>query len=179
MQYKYLNTYLLLGIEGVIGGFIMTVIIICIGSYTCPVEGELCDIGQPMDSFANAYSFIFSNSDYLVLFIFKFIFTLLFNVMRMLLSFYYTAVHYIIYCFVKNFTIWLFDYIFDNKRGNELFFVTLLAYGLEVIGVSIFLELIILGLCGANSNIEEEIRNRETEDYENRIEQQFILLKSD
>ena len=157
----------------------MTVIIICIGSYTCPVEGELCDIGQPMDSFANAYSFIFSNSDYLVLFIFKFIFTFLFNVMRMLTSFYYTAVHYCIYCFVKNFTIWIFDYIFNNQSGNELFFVTLLAYGLEVIGVSIFLELIILGLCGANSNIEEEIRNRETEDYENRIEQQFILLKAD
>ena len=97
----------------------------------------------------------------------------------MLTAFYYTAVHYIIYCFVKNFTIWLFDYIFDNKRGNELFFVTLLAYGLEVIGVSIFLELIILGICGANSNIEEEIRNRETEDYENRIEQQLILIKSD
>ena len=174
MQYKYVNTYLLLGIEGVIGGFIMTVIILCIGNYTCSIESELCNIGQPIDSFVSAYSFIFSHFDYLVLFIFKFIFTFLFNVMRMLTAFYYTAVHYIIYCFVKNFTIWLFDYIFDNKGGNELFFVTLLAYGLEVIGVSIFLELIILGICGANSNIEEEIRNRETEDYENRIEQQFI-----
>ena len=70
MQYKYVNTYLLLGIEGVIGGFIMTVIILCIGNYTCSIESELCNIGQPIDSFVSAYSFIFSHFDYLVLFIF-------------------------------------------------------------------------------------------------------------
>ena len=55
MQYKYVNTYLLLGIEGVIGGFIMTVIILCIGNYTCSIESELCNIGQPIDSFVSAY----------------------------------------------------------------------------------------------------------------------------
>lgn len=174
MEYKFINIYLQLGTEGIIGTFILSVSFFFIGNITCTIESELCDLGKPVDSFVDAYSFIFSHYDYLLLFLCRFVCSYLFNVMRLLTTYYYTPVHFIIYYSINNYVVWLFDYIVDKGTKKTSFVGTLIAYVLEIIGVLIFLEIIIIGLCGADKNIEQEIRNRETEDYDKRIEETIL-----
>ena len=116
--------------------------------------------------------FIFSHIDYLLLTICQIVLQYSYNIFRVYINYYYSPAHRLFSKTIRAFLRWLLYFIpyFGNNASNE--FITLLAacigFILQIVGLMIFIEVVILGMFSLNKNVTEEIEKRQLKDYEDK-----------
>ena len=169
---------LILGLQGVIKFIIMLILLIFVGPLNCEFsslldfETGLCTENKPIDDAIQGIMFIFSHIDYLLLTICQIVLQYSYNIFRVYINYYYSPAHRLFSKTIRAFLRWLLYFIpyFGNNASNE--FITLLAecigFILQIVGLMIFIEVVILGMFSLNKNVTEEIEKRQLKDYEDK-----------
>ena len=95
----------------------------------------------------------------------------------MLTRFHYSTVYYIIPNNFQNILLWIFNLTFFTARV-QFSGVKMSMYIIEIVGVLIVLEIIIIRICGVNKNVETEITKREIEEFDTKNEGFFLIIKT-
>ena len=176
MDIYYINPILIVGLEGVIGFTSLSIAFLPF-KYSCPfadlgVCKQLTDslgntIYSPLEDFPQKIKDIFTKEGFLFGHIFLIFGLLSFNLFRCLTIFYYTPIHKAMANTVKIFFFWILglidsDYFDGNKQKvySIVNIFNLIAYLLSLLGVSIFLELLMLGFQNLDSDTSDSITRR-------------------
>ena len=181
MEKKYVAPLLLLGLEGAIGVFIIGICFIFVGRIKCEIVIGLCELHKPIDDLGQGFKFLFTHYEYLILNFIRFIFLILYNVSRVLTNYHYTPAHRIIPKTFRRFLAWALVFIPNFPQSGEpkkakQILGEFFAHFLQMFGVLLFVEVLIIGVFNINKYIVSEIIRREIDEYENRIDR---LVPSD
>ena len=158
LEHVYVNEYLLLGGEGVFG-VIVTTILLIFGSKRCGDYSIDCNFQKFITDIKNAGYF------YIPTTIVYFILVFLLNIFKLLTIYHYIPAYHFIPTQFRAFILWIIQMIipFKNKVIKFSYF-TLGGYILEIIGILILLEIVIIKVFGMDKNVEIEIIKRQNED---------------
>ena len=98
-----------------------------------------------------------------------------------MMNFHYSPAHRIIPKTFRRFIVWLIRFIpfFSNEatiaKTKNTIIGELIGFIFQMFGVLMFVEVLIVGVCGINSNIESEITKREMKEYDSRKEGLFSI----
>ena len=176
MDIHYINPILIVGLEGVVGFTSLSIAFLPF-KYSCPFDNlgvckQLTDsldnkIYSPLEDFPQKIKDIFTKKGFLFGHIFLIFGLLSFNLFQCLTIFYYTPIHKAMANTVKIFLFWilgLIDSDYFGGNGEKVYSVvnifSLIAYLLSLLGVSIFLELLMLGFQDLDSNTSDSITRR-------------------
>ena len=168
MDKKYFHPLLVLGLEGIVGIFLILVIIIIYSPFHCsyPIENEICR-KDSLDDFLDKMKQVLT-SYYIIYFLFQILLTLLSNVFRIYSTFYLTPTHRILSMEIEYLLVLVINSVYnlfcsskDDSSSKNNVFIELIMLIDEIIGVLIFVELIIVRVCGMNKNVASEISKRE------------------
>ena len=158
LEHVYVNEYLLLGGEGVFG-VIVTTILLIFGSKRCGDYSIDCNFQKFITDIKNAdYFFIPTTIVYFIL-------VFLLNIFRLLTIYHYIPAYHFIPTQFRAFILWIIQMIIPFKDEVIKFsYFTLGGYILEIIGILILLEIVIIKVFGMDKNVEIEIIKRQNED---------------
>ena len=158
LEHVYVNEYLLLGGEGVFG-VIVTTILLIFGSKRCGDYSIDCNFQKFITDIKNAGYF------YIPTTIVYFILVFLLNIFRLLTIYHYIPAYHFIPTQFRAFILWIIQMIIPFKNEVIKFsYFTLGGYILEIIGIIILLEIVIIKVFGMDKNVEIEIIKRQNED---------------
>lgn len=161
IEKKYVNEYLVLGGEGIIGFVLSIGIMLVSDTIQCPLRSQFCNEGKSFDSF-EVVLFLFKNYKYLLVIILGICCDFMYNISRILMTYHYIPAYYIIPKNFQVFLLWILKVAFMKSVNFSI--VTLIVYIIELFGLLVLLEIITIKLFGINKNVEGEIRKRQTED---------------
>ena len=163
----------MLGGEGLVGIIVVGISLLFVSKTECSIEIGLCDKGSMIDDVKTGFQFLILHYEYLLVMICNFVFIPLYNVFGVMMNYHYTPAHRVI---PKTFKVlvWIIQFIpFFGDNAKESYHVIigeLLSYIFQMFGVLMFAEVIIVGICEVDKNIESEIIKREMEEFDTRKE---------
>ena len=186
MDIQYINPILLVGLEGVIGFTMLSIVFLpCPHLYIvpCPEKIGICN-GKYFETFTDKIVDIFTKEGYLLGHIFLICGLLSFNLFRSLTIFYYSPIHKAMANTGKLVLYWILGMMgTEYFEGITGFFhlaniISFFAYFISVIGIFIFLEFLIIGLFHLDRNTSLHITKRCILE-DNEIQFQSILRDDD
>ena len=176
MDIHYINPLLIVGLEGVVGFTSLSIAFLPF-KYYCPFDSlgvckQLRDtegnaIYSALEDFPMKLKEIFTKEGFALGYFFLIFGLLIFNFFRTFTIFYYTPIHKAMANTVKIFFFRLLgmintDYFGGNGKSFLSFvnIISLIAYFISLLGVSIFLELIMLGFMHLDCNTSFNITKR-------------------
>ena len=182
METKFVDPLLMLGGEGIVGVVVVGISFFFVSQIECSIKIGLCIKGNMVDDIKQGFSFIFSHHKYLIVLVIRFFFLILYNIFRVLMNYHYSPAHRVIPKTFRKFLVWIlsFSQFFgDNSQKSSYVIVgELIGYCFQMFGVMMFVEVLIIGLCGINTDIESEITKREMEEYDTRIDGLISMINS-
>lgn len=157
LEHVYVNEYLLLGGEGVFG-VIVTTILLIFGFKRCGDYSIDCNFQKFITDIKNAGYF------YIPTTIVYFILVFLLNIFRLLTIYHYIPAYHFIPTQFRAFILWIIQMIIFKDEVIKFSYFTLGGYILEIIGILILLEIVIIKVFGMDKNVEIEIIKRQNED---------------
>lgn len=181
MEKMYVDPLLMLGGEGIVGVIVVGCSFFLVNNVECSFKSGLCYYGNSkVDDLYQGLHFLFTHYKHLIAKAISFVFLVSYNVFRVLMNFHYTPAHRMIPKTFRRFLMWLINFIpifYTTKKTTTLIIGELASYIIQMFGVMMFVELIIVGVWGINKNIESEITKREKEEYDTRIDGLIQLTK--
>ena len=174
MEKKYVDPLLMLGGEGVVGMITVGICFLFVGQINCGYSIQICDKNSVVDNISYGFTFLITHYKYLLTHIILYFFLLAYNIFRVLTNYHYSPAHRIIPKTFKGFILWLLFFIpffsENAKKDKNIIIGECIGYLFQMFGVLMFVEVLILGICGLNNNIESEITKREKEEFDTRKE---------
>ena len=171
MEYKYINPFIIVFLEGLSGTLIMIILLVSISYMKCTPESSFfCNDYGYVESFGRTIKYIFTHSYYALLFSCFLIFIFLTNTFRILINEHYSPVHRGISNTISPCFKWIlrvtipFFHSANQISDLSYYFGISFSYIFMIIGVLIFLQVILINCCNISHNIREEIIKRETQD---------------
>ena len=178
MVTKFVDLFLMLACEGIAGIVLVTISSLLFANKTCTFENyyDFCVNEAKIDNIKYALKFIRYHYQYIIYYSVKIISLICYNIFRILTNFHYTPAHFVIYNTMLKVMVFIYNLVkplFIEDQPSLSFkevLGTSIAYIIEMFGVAVFLELMIIGIWGINKNIESEIMKREIEEFDSRKE---------
>ena len=169
LEKEYVNQFLITGIEGIIGIFFTFIISFFINSDTtaCPKYSVIFNIRTIYDLFI----FTFSDLRYGSLFTCRLLFCCLLNSSRIFVIYHYYPVYHIIPVTFRSIFSWVMEMILPLSLTKVQFkVVDLCVYIIEMFGMLMLLEIIVISLCGIDNDVENKITQRQLEEFESKCD---------
>ena len=164
---QYINPYLIISLQGIIGVVVIGILLLIFNNIPCPKEASFCEKEKMIEDFNETMRILFSNKESIIGIILMFFGICGFNIFRMKTIQIYSPTHRVLTNIITSFLHWIFvDLIFYNyfemklTDTLEIIIVKLISYFISLIGLSIFLEIIIINAFNLNRNTNKAITER-------------------
>lgn len=162
MDKKYIHPLLVIGLEGVLGLILIIITLLIVGPFHCAIDIDFCQ-KDTFDDFFDSFKIIL-NEHYLVYFR-QIILNFLSNLFRIYSNFFFSPTHRILSNEIGRLFVLIvtqiIKYFSDESIEVKSIGIELMDIIFEGIGISIFVELIIITLYNMDINVASEITRRE------------------
>ena len=172
---NYVSPFMIVAFEGLIGNAILSLMFIPLSHITCKdttkIDGKTiknkvlhCNSYSSklsaIEDILESILFVLRNKQYLLLLFLLFVSYMLFNVFRILTNSKCSPTHRAIADILGYFLYWLvlfFDYFNPTPMHKKYWMLGFICYLVIILGIFVYLELIIIHICGFKDNTDEEI----------------------
>ena len=147
--------------------------LIILNEKECPIDANYCNEGKAIDSFIDAINTIVSDYRYCFVSCLYLLCLFGYNLSRILIVFHYSPIYYIILNNFQSIFLWIAQLLFE--KSDTFSIITVFMNIIEIFGVFVALEIIIIKVCGMNKNVTWEITKRQAEEFNNKAEGLFSV----
>lgn len=172
MDIQYIDPLLLQGLEGLFGMVVLILIYIPLSFIPCPKSNEYGICPEKADYIVNPLKevqILFENNINIICSFVIIVILTLFNLLRVTVLFYFTPNHKVMVNTMRPFLFCLLGIfqikLFANKNEPWINVVSMISYVICIIGMVIFLELVLIGVCSFDKNTTKLIALRSNQDF--------------